>query len=350
METSSSSFKRFVNSTTFGDVCFISASQLVKKNDKKSDGPQKELFLRSKRLHFDVQDCEKFSNTEEGALSLRNPPCVNKGTRDLNRGLIPKQARKDRPALPFCISHDPLTGQGIQAAKNDLSLHNKKKNPGSTVKRRTRKNVSHQKNKVTTYFQPSKNSTRSSCATMAKSSNSMIPLNSTPPRNTSIFNTTSQKKYSPSSMYAKIERVEGTSNIFQCISPEKVNVLKDLFDAGKKCSAEKRRNSSTDSNCDQRNKSARLHSTPPSHTDLECGRSIIDQYGLLGVDDTFEDSDKDCEPECHFSRLPLEIIENIFCHLSLIDLLLGVSCVCVTWQQIISNPKVSNFIDFILFF
>lgn len=74
-------------------------------------------------------------------------------------------------------------------------------------------------------------------------------------------------------------------------------------------------------------------------------------YGLVG--DDFSESEDDSEDfnvcGTEFSQLPVEIMENIFCQLPIIDLMLNCVLVCRQWNSIISRDSVmiiiqSNFL------
>ena len=49
--------------------------------------------------------------------------------------------------------------------------------------------------------------------------------------------------------------------------------------------------------------------------------------------------------EINFHQLPPNVIENIFCHLPLMDLCLNLTLVCKHWNAIISNPLVSMYLN-----
>ena len=74
-------------------------------------------------------------------------------------------------------------------------------------------------------------------------------------------------------------------------------------------------------------------SVPAVRQEVEVGRT----YGLLN------DSKVTVTRKDYFEKLPLDVIENIFCCLPMLDLCLNVNRVCLAWNDIISNPKVSSF-------
>ena len=65
-------------------------------------------------------------------------------------------------------------------------------------------------------------------------------------------------------------------------------------------------------------------------------------YGLVGGDIT--ESDDECEDfnycGTEFSQLPVEIMENIFCQLPIVDLMLNCVLVCRQWNNVISRDSV----------
>ena len=71
-------------------------------------------------------------------------------------------------------------------------------------------------------------------------------------------------------------------------------------------------------------------SVAPVRQEVEVGRT----YGLLN------DSKVTVTRENYFEKLPADVVENIFCSLPMLDLCLNVNRVCLTWNDIISNPKV----------
>ena len=59
-----------------------------------------------------------------------------------------------------------------------------------------------------------------------------------------------------------------------------------------------------------------------------------DKYGLVGSSSCVHK-----EKINFFDRLPDEVLQHIFCHLPLLDVLLNSNRVCTRWNNIISNPK-----------
>ena len=65
-------------------------------------------------------------------------------------------------------------------------------------------------------------------------------------------------------------------------------------------------------------------------------------YGLVGDDVSESEDDSEDLSHCgtEFSQLPVEIMENIFCQLPIIDLMLNCVLVCRQWNSIISRDSV----------
>ena len=69
-------------------------------------------------------------------------------------------------------------------------------------------------------------------------------------------------------------------------------------------------------------------------------------FGLVGGDVIDSDEDDDSQDSSHcgsdFSQLPIEIMENIFCQLPIVDLMLNCALVCRQWYNIISQDSVNT--------
>ena len=76
----------------------------------------------------------------------------------------------------------------------------------------------------------------------------------------------------------------------------------------------------------------------------DCSLNMFGLFGITSSDEDEMDSCFDREMECYnrrsyFNEVPDEMLENIFCQLPLVDLLLSLSLVCMRWYRIISNKK-----------
>ncbi|KAJ7370009.1 F-box DNA helicase 1 [Desmophyllum pertusum] len=79
-------------------------------------------------------------------------------------------------------------------------------------------------------------------------------------------------------------------------------------------------------------KSARQAKKQPS-------RSARAAFGLVGGGDVSDSDDDDSQDSSLFARLPVEIMENIFCQLPIVDLMLNCALVCRQWYNIISRDS-----------
>ena len=88
--------------------------------------------------------------------------------------------------------------------------------------------------------------------------------------------------------------------------------------------------------------SSQEHVSPSSgNNQAELSRTDAFMFGLLGTDlDGHKNVDDEEERINLFSRIPDEVIENIFCQLPIMDLLLNCALVCRQWKAIISDEKV----------
>ena len=82
-------------------------------------------------------------------------------------------------------------------------------------------------------------------------------------------------------------------------------------------------------------KSARQAKKQPS-------RSARAAFGLVGGGDVSDSDDDDSQDSSLFARLPVEIMENIFCQLPIVDLMLNCALVCRQWYNIISRDSVMD--------
>lgn len=81
-------------------------------------------------------------------------------------------------------------------------------------------------------------------------------------------------------------------------------------------------------------------------TDGEAKSDIENTFGLFGVSSSedeelgnYFDSEMAGYRRRYFSELPDEILENIFCQMPLVDLLVNMSVVCKRWHKVISNVR-----------
>ena len=107
--------------------------------------------------------------------------------------------------------------------------------------------------------------------------------------------------------------------------------------------------SSSSSESDQKNtasscKKSSLSSKSVGQTKEQA--SAKSTFGLVGgdVSDSDDDDDEDSQDlsqcDSDFAQLPVEIMENIFCQLPIVDLMLNCALVCHQWYDIISRASV----------
>lgn len=96
------------------------------------------------------------------------------------------------------------------------------------------------------------------------------------------------------------------------------------------------------------NKSS-LSSKSARHTKEQA--SAKSTFGLVGgdVSDSDDDDSRDLSQcDSDFAQFPVEILENIFCQLPIVDLMLNCALVCRQWYDIISRDLVMVFTVFII--
>lgn len=108
--------------------------------------------------------------------------------------------------------------------------------------------------------------------------------------------------------------------------------------------------SSSSCESDQKNtvslsKKSLLSSKPVRQTKEQA--SAKSMFGLVGGSFSDSDDDDDSQDLSHcesdFAQLPVEIMENIFCQLPIVDLMLNCALVCHQWYDIISRDSVMVF-------
>ncbi|KAL9960100.1 hypothetical protein ACROYT_G033506 [Oculina patagonica] len=99
--------------------------------------------------------------------------------------------------------------------------------------------------------------------------------------------------------------------------------------------------SSCTSESDQKNTASfkKSSSSLNSARQTEKRASARSTFGLVGGDVSDSDDDDDLKCDSEFAQLPVEILENIFCQLPVIDLMLNCSLVCKKWYTIISRDS-----------
>ena len=117
--------------------------------------------------------------------------------------------------------------------------------------------------------------------------------------------------------------------------------------------------SSQESKLESSYKSSSSSGSDQKHTASSCKKSSLSSksvrhtkkqapakstFGLVGgdVSDSDDDDDSQDSSQCDsdFAQLPVEILENIFCQLPIVDLMLNCALVCRQWYDIISRDSV----------
>lgn len=66
----------------------------------------------------------------------------------------------------------------------------------------------------------------------------------------------------------------------------------------------------------------------------------VNTFGLLGEGGMSDG--EECDDVDLFSKLPIEVMENIFCRMPMMDLCQNINVVCKAWNEIISREKVNK--------
>ena len=139
--------------------------------------------------------------------------------------------------------------------------------------------------------------------------------------------------------------VEEITSFTQTLSPKSSSQSSQASSQGK-TSCTSNSQSSCTSESDQR---SIVSSSPDSLASFKSAKQTKKQssatssmYGLVGDDVSESEDDSEDFSHCgiEFSQLPVEIMENIFCQLPIIDLMLNCVLVCQQWNSIISRESV----------
>ena len=105
--------------------------------------------------------------------------------------------------------------------------------------------------------------------------------------------------------------------------------------------------SSSSSESDQKNIASSCKKSLLSSKSVRQEKTAKSTFGLVGgdVSDSDDDDDDDdsqdlSQCDSDFAQLPVEIMENIFCQLPIVDLMLNCALVCHQWYDIISRDSV----------
>lgn len=239
---------------------------------------------KPKKIHFSYPDIEKYSVSDEGTAPLADPTSVRQSSRDPNKGLYPTHRAKRRRVsvngdIPQRSHSVPTPASAFQTAAALL------------VKMEPIHDGSQGQNPVET------KQGRAKKKKMEAQKNKI----------TSYFSLSPRKSH-PTPTSSKCGDSDEDASVSSLASPP--------------CSpwalskpAEVKTGAAVDSD------------------DSDC-IIIGDDFGLTGKHLTEEPC-----PTNHFDRVPDELLEIILAHLSLQDLLLICSHVCIRWHRVISNCK-----------
>ncbi len=302
------------------------------------------LGNRAKKVHMDMLDCKGLADSDAGAKALVAPASVLKSSKDPNRGLYPRPSRKGSSAATSFVAASTLhsampTAQnaGFDTCSANSCQQSWTFECSPPKRQRSRKKLPPQSNSLDRYFTTSQAS---------KSSRTVANMSSTPPKSSFEGKKRQLSLSPPSFMYSPVKRVEGT-NLFTCSSNSAKNttnssaqqnapvVSKQLFNSEEMSRPKKERKELESFAKKSDSDFVQSSSTSPD-------KVVKDKYGLLGQGHTLADDPEEDTSGIHIDSFPLEILENIFCRLPMLDLCLNVNRVCTRWRDFISSEKVSH--------
>ena len=355
----------------------------------KDDMPRGNYQNKRKRKHMDAVECFQRAETSVGAVSLTDPHVFN-GIIQRNKPLLPVDRSKRRKpntdrenngqqnhCEPFQSSqpsgfvsasdmyklHVDRPTENVNIDLNRTLIHNETKSKKSGIKQ-----IRNQ-GSILSYMKPS--STATNHDTVVKKENDgedVLPGSQGSQR---------------SLMYSPIKKVEDSgaiyisdssptsspltsksSNSYSGVQGKNSDnsVVKKLFDGQKNASKnDKSRQRSKPSKPTQKSKvgakitKKETYCIDSDEIDVDAMSSscddkssikkeketLHDKYGLLGSG-SYPKQKSDLQIN-YFERLPLEVLEIIFCQLPMLDLCLNSNRVCMQWNDIIADEKVNDF-------
>lgn len=341
-----------------GPVEFCKA--IAPRNEESSSG-----FVTAKRIHMESQDCQGHLNTAEGSAPLTHPTTIAKSSKDPHRGMYPRGKVKNSPMK--LVHYEPPKGF-VKASNLGVALPSSVQNRIESERNKSYSNLEHrsnsnvapeqrgkkrklpqQGNTLQNYFtsaspkkerqtdghmmngkimgSPLKPSQSQSQVTVGSTSSQVggvqeagpsqtnkttIAWTVTPPQLPKLEPGSSPRKGPQTSkLKGSLAKRKRTGQAKQTdpklIGPEAHNIYKATFLYDKQLAK------------------------PPKT------REAADKYGLLGSGNYPPGAPS---TGSYFDRLPYELIENIFCRLPMMDLLLNVNKVCLLWNGIISDEAV----------
>lgn len=142
-------------------------------------------------------------------------------------------------------------------------------------------------------------------------------------------------------------RANSDSEVEEITSCSQSSTTESSSQSSQASKGERSSQSSCTSESDQKNTASSSKKSSPSlksARQTEKRASARSTFGLVGgnVSDSDDDDDLQCDGE--FAQLPVEILENIFCQLPIVDLMLNCALVCRKWYTIISRDSVMVFL------
>ena len=383
--------------------------------------------MKRRRIQMDDHKCLQHSRTNTGALPLTNPAMVKSSSKDVNRGLYPRQPKpKHNSSKTHSLGNSHhhasvrIPAARSKAASNSQSAHfvkdirsfgvcSPKSSPNKDLKmssivdnhsEHARKHVtkdirsfgvcSPKKASTAPYSSPNKDLKMSKVVdkhtgttSTAVSDNLLIKFDNDTTLNTpNVVNqagaarnmacanaaTISDKllnefendmMYDTTEVLSLVEKAESdTSSPCKSLQgrdrdslskkPRATNASGHLgdpmisdefendttFDTIEVLNLVEKAESDTSSPCKGVQRGSSSHSKKPHAPNT---------FGLLGdpilISDEEDDEDWDVGVDM-FSMLPIEVMENIFCNMPILDLSLGVNLVCTSWNKIIKREEV----------
>lgn len=263
-------------------------------------------YGKLQRIHMDAASCSEFSQSVEGIKPLIAPSVRTKSSRDPNKGLYPKNAmtksttnrsdkysftsfrkasdiynkRKRDRSPPYVNVNDkiPLSVPPLETSQDCVTKSAASQNGSEPTHKRKKKEVPSQTNKITSYLLKS------------ESSESCLPKDCT-------------KGYCEK------------STVVICDSSSRTNSKNQTVDTVELL---------------------RLSSKKDNNNSRKYSADEPDYFGLFGSSDVSE-TDENVGPD-YFNKLPLEVMECIFCQLPFLDLQ-TCKLVCHLWNDVITNKS-----------
>lgn len=323
--------------------------------------------VKRRKIHMNVIECDRHSSTKLGGQALTAPALTKTSSRDPNRGLYPRdnksrlKLKNSTASASFVSAKDVLhqnakyvRSQNIQPLNEPVSYDEPIKCsttsetlpmslPSSRNTRPRKKKLPVQSNSLLNYYQRRADKERTALSSPESSpvkTNGLIKAAASQQPSLQRFG------FGKSSVNCnrKLEHKtpqrmsEPTMNSYQKpISRSTAWSSQNCSDASKITSTKTSANPQFE-----------RHNMGVDTTNVTVSQNLSgsgsDMYGLLGMGlDEYIDlrDDEDDDELNYFSKLPVEVIENILCRLPMPDLLLNVSLVCSQWNDIIAADRVS---------